>query len=502
MSTRVPIRAVAGRFSLDISRKALESAMRVHPFAFCAHVSGAFTGQERFRPFSSLPAEAQEWFASSEVRYAQYVGIDWNTVAPLDEELIQRMRECESLFMSVVTRLESKRSIPYLTRKLWYLRHLQFWNAYLTRNRINLYISAWIPHEIPDIILYHLCKARGIPVLYFDITVLRDVSFAGSDVRHAAPQIGNRYEELLVQYAGSAPDSILLGEPFASYERALLPEAGEHPALVGVSLPTYWSQLQRLAWQRPVALLRYALKSLTPAGLVRAFWAMIRWTALWRADRFYDRHAELPDLARPFVYLPLHFQPEISTLPMGGAFADQILVARILQASLPDDILLYVKEHPQRSSWTNRSIAYYEDFLQLAKVRLVPRTFDTFALREHCAAVATITGSAGFEALFRGKPVFLFGSCYYQYARGVFPIRSVCDCEAAVRHVFEQKEAPTRWSTRLYLKAMEETCVAGVMDPWYLTFTQRSEEEHVRAMTDAIVSELDRMQSEIARASH
>ena len=149
------IRAIVARFSFPFSEKALEKVFERRPFSFCGIIS---TGEPRF--YEHVPREAQEWFSSSEIRNCEYAGVDWSRVTPLDEALIEAMRPCESVFMEMVSRLEWKRSIPYSLRKQWYLRHLQFWNDYITRKQINLYISAWLPHEIPDIIIYHLCKLK------------------------------------------------------------------------------------------------------------------------------------------------------------------------------------------------------------------------------------------------------------------------------------------------------------------------------------------------------
>ncbi|MCF7844233.1 MAG: hypothetical protein K9M03_00195 [Kiritimatiellales bacterium] len=493
MTNNPRIRAIVGRFSFNFSRHALENALKEHPFEFCAHISGG----ERTDPFSSIPASSQEWFASSETRNAYYKGIDWNDISPLDEELIVQMHDCESEFMSLIYRLERKQSILYLKRKLWYLRHLQFWNDYIIRHRINLFLSAWVPHEIPDIVIYYLCKHRGIPILYFNTTEIPDVSFAEHDIRKSATQILPRYQELLEEYAGKNSDAIQLGEPFLSYKKGLISEKGQPPAIESFPLLTYWDHLQKLFRKRPLTFLKNAFAYLAPTGWKRAYWAILRWQLVKKTDDFYRKNTVEPDLKRPFVYFPLHYQPEATTHPMGGIFADLILAARILNDSLPENMLIYIKEHPYRSNWLNRSIEYYKEFLELDKVRLIPTTINTFDLRENCQAVATVTGSAGFEALFREKAVFLFGSRYYQSAKGIFPIRSKRDCEKAVKSIFEQGEKPTLLSSHLFMKAMEETCIPGVLDPWSLQITHKSENEHSQIMGKAIVKEIEKLKEEI-----
>jgi hypothetical protein len=155
--------------------------------------------------------------------------------------------------------------------------------------------------------------------------------------------------------------------------------------------------------------------------------------------------------------------------------------------------LIYVKEHPKESSWLSRDVEYYRELLSIPRVRLVARYMDTFALRERCVAVATGTGSVGFEALFRGKPVFMFGHRFYQYARGAYHIRTANDLRHAVEEVFLKGKTPSLMECRLYLKAMDETCVHGTTNPWDRMVSHLSDADHVRVNSEAILEELERM---------
>ena len=96
--------------------------------------------------------------------------------------------------------------------------------------------------------------------------------------------------------------------------------------------------------------------------------------------------------------------------------------------------------------------------------------------------------------------MFLFGSRYYQCAKGIFRIRSRRDCEEAVRAIFGRHEVPTRWSTRVFLKAMEETCVPGVLDPWCFQISHQPKEQHVHVMGTEIARRITRMEGDIAAA--
>ncbi|MDO8468824.1 MAG: hypothetical protein Q7S29_03655 [Candidatus Peribacter sp.] len=487
-NTREPIRAIVGRFSERFSFQMIEEMLREYPFEHCAIIA---SGLEP-RYFQAIPSACQRWFVSSQVRGSEYPGVLWEELLPLDEELIESMRECEATFMEMVTRLEWKKRVSYDIRKQWYFRHLRFWNDYITRNRINFYLSAWIPHEIPDIVIYYLCKLKQIPVVYFGISSVRDASFIEHDWQESNIQTGKRYAELLARTPDTTdPLTIPLHERFDQRYRALVRSSGEIPPLEQqeVDVP-FTRSVHRAFLRHPFRVLHFVLLYLTPSGINRALNAWRRWRIRRQANAFYDAHAVQPDLHRPFVYMPLHFQPEATTVPQAGGYEDQLLVAQMLNARLPDDVLIYVKEHPRSSGMQKRNIQFYSEFLGLPKVRFMPRGFSTFVLREHCKATVTAAGTAGFEGLFRGKPTLLFGHCYYQYAPGVFRIHTSNDCREAVHAVFTEGRSPTRLQCRLFLKAMEETCVHGVTDPFCFNVSRLTEQQNAAACSRAIMDEI------------
>ncbi len=493
---RQPIRAIVARFSSGPSLRVMEKVFNEYPFDFCAIISAGDAPDS----FSSLPPEAQERFVSAKIRSCEYEGVDWNALAPLDANIIEGMRDTEAVFMDTVARLEWKRSIPYAVRKRWYLQHLRFWNDYLTRRNINLFLSAWIPHEVPDVLLYRLCRLRGIPTLFFHTTLVQDVSFGAYTWEDPAPHLKESYEKLLQKYASATkPEDIPLEPIFEKRYQSLIIEKAEQPGVEGVRRKTEWDRIKDLFWKKPMTFARHGFQYLTPRGVRHIQGLLERRRVVRERNAFYDSHAVDPDMTRPFVYLALHFQPEASTTPMAGCFTDQILVARMLNACLPDDVLIYAKEHPRESSWAKRSREDYEELVGLKKVRLVARKVDTFALREKCAAVVTCSGSAGFEALFRNKPVMLFGSRFYQYARGVFRIQSIDDCRNAVKEIFLKKAAPSPVDTRIFMKAMEESGIRALLHPLHLQITNLAPEQHVENNAKAILSELAILQSDIER---
>jgi hypothetical protein len=127
-----------------------------------------------------------------------------------------------------------------------------------------------------------------------------------------------------------------------------------------------------------------------------------------------------PDLNIKFVIFFLHYQPELTTLPLGKEYFDQILAIEKLSSILPADTILYVKEHPMTYG-AHRGKDFYSRLKSIKNTYLINEKISSYVLMEKCIFVATITGTCGFESIKGGKPVLTFGYAWYNGLPGVFP---------------------------------------------------------------------------------
>jgi len=215
--------------------------------------------------------------------------------------------------------------------------------------------------------------------------------------------------------------------------------------------------------------------------------------------RTYKRLSSKPDLSKPFIYFPLHLQPEFSTNPLGGYFRDQLLALEVLAASLPKDFEIYVKEHP--TQWPvggtrhnpYRPKDYYHSMARFPSVRLIPTTTNSFELIRHSKAVATVSGTAAWEAVLRGKPSLIFGYPWFQHAPGVFRINDVDSCRSALEKI-QNGYTPNSQEVLRFLKRLDEMSFRGCLDlsyrlnPEYFTGTV---EEQAEGMLKNIMRLLD-----------
>lgn len=484
-----PFNAIIVRFSNDVTHSAIEKVLKEVPMNFCASVSS------EQRRLQEIDTDKQPWFSSSNLRGCQYDDVDWNDLLPLDEELIQGMYKCESMYMHMVARTEKSRQISYRERKRTYLKHLRFWNDFIQKHNINLFLSAWVPHEVPDYIIYALCKYRGIPTVMFLPSPILNYEAIFCDVEASDVRLRDRYHALLDEYKGKPIEDIVLGEEFEAYFSKQKQQEGKK-AYTWPDDPTKLQLFFRAIQKDPLGVLKRFLQYIITLISPRTWYRRVQKVLGARRENmlhnFYCKNATTPDFSKKFIYAPLQLQPECSTCPMGGGFMDQELVLQMLSHCVDDGILIYVKEHPLQKEWSHacRSINFYQDLLAIPNVRFMPPNTDSFSLREHCIAVATGTGTAGFEAIFRGKPVLMFGHYIYQYAPGVYSIRTNAECQKAMKEICSGTSASSLRESRLYLKAMEDTLVHAALSVHHQRVSTVLPEDMAQNIADALVREI------------
>lgn len=134
---------------------------------------------------------------------------------------------------------------------------------------------------------------------------------------------------------------------------------------------------------------------------------------------------ELPSNQNYLVFF-LHFQPERTTNPEGEVFDDQLKAIILLRNLLPPNVLLCIKEHPRQLELIpdlrktySRSSDFYDFISSLPGCCLVDQPSISLINSSNCLAVASVTGSAAWEALKLGKPAVVFGNTWFSSCTSV-----------------------------------------------------------------------------------
>lgn len=385
-------------------------------------------------------------------------GVNAPAFPPLSKDFIKGMYACESQVLTMMKYEDPDNQTPVFKKKHIYYKYLKYWYGVLTTQKIDAVISSEIPHKAFHFVLYCLCKFLKIRFLMMRGTigsryVLFDDIENYASLQKMVAEKGNGRNALIEDLSPDIRDyyknqTNFSGEPTPHYMKKGIARVGDfkwrRPGtasvvkhLISFTLPqaaySYVKQYVQFFMRR------HQIEELEPfrySGFMLQVKAR-RWKKI--KDEYRKKYESLQspaDFSKKFVYFPLHIQPECTTSAMGDVFVDQILALDILSFFAPDDWIIYVKENPGQWSGprmhTGRFSGYYDEIVQRKNIQLVPVLTSTYDLIKHAQAVASITGTACWEALLRGKPALIFGYVWYMYCDGVFRV----DGETSAREAF------------------------------------------------------------------
>ena len=161
-------------------------------------------------------------------------------------------------------------------------------------------------------------------------------------------------------------------------------------------------------------------------------------------QKFFDKFAiKKFDTNTPFVYFPLHVEPERTITLTQPFFRDQLEIITHIAKTLPINYKLYVKEHPfmlkTRSSLIFREISYYKKIISLPNVELIHPTLNPDEIYPNCSFVVTISGTSPIEAAFYEKPSIVFSDVSYSYLPFISRVRNIQELPNIIKKNLNQK---------------------------------------------------------------
>ena len=447
-----------------------------------------------------------------DAKYGHYKNVDWNIIPPLDRIIIEKMAFCEIEVLKMMERLEDAygKLLTYEDRKRMYYRHLRYWNHMIEDQKIDVFVSSDVPHEVYDFIVYSLCKIKTIKTIMFyrmPTFPYKNVSkYILEDVKECNLEIKRSFETIMENLPTDCnEEDIELSNAFNTYYAAHTKKTIEPMAFIKTeALPTIKTIEKRMStikyllssgnyklfFQKTLELIK--IKTRGKSAFVRE-----KHRIMSEAKAYYEKHSVAPDYSRKYVFIALHYQPECTTSPMAGVFVHQLLIIQMLSYYLPEDVVIYIKEHPRND--LRREIGFYKDMISIKNVKFINKEESSLKLIDNAIFVATATGTVGWEAFLRRKPVVMFGYYIYQYAPRVFHVDSCKDCQKAIENILENSEGASEKEIKVFLKAMENVAIPGHLNNRYRDICLVSPAENIENSSNAIIQRLEQIQNEKSR---
>ncbi len=426
-----------------------------------------WTGQKRFfDEVSSSRADFPNTIFHNSLQAVKGIpakGVDSSKYDPPSADLIDEMLECESLTISMMTRLDWKR-ISFLKKKHLYYKYLQYWEGVIKEFKPEAIIFRSVPHAAYNFVLYSLAKKYQIKTIMFDTVVFDDCLTVVYDYKNPSEKLLEEYNKIKNEVHLASE----LGQEREKYYQKLVDPTQDatHWSKTEIDsrirepirrVPTLKKIIKNIKSGNFFAVANYHIKSVLNLNKTAIFTIDEEDNSDYRniyqlkkiekiANKYINEYKDLQvdvDFDKKYIYFPLHYQPECNTSPMARHFADQILMIKTLSYSIPSDWVIYVKEHTHQ--WDSRNSqphlyrynSYYREIASLPNVYLISPRISSYDLIEKCQAVSTATGTAGWEAVARKKPVLIFGFPWYMYCDGVFQVSSVEECKKAIDKIID-----------------------------------------------------------------
>jgi len=154
-------------------------------------------------------------------------------------------------------------------------------------------------------------------------------------------------------------------------------------------------------------------------------------------EEFLFKISEKEITQKPYVFFPLHYQPERDTLIQAPYANNQLEIIEHIAKSLPINYSLYVKEHPVMRIRGWREPEYYKKILSFPNVKIIHPNVKARTIIEQSDLIVTINGTIGIEALIEKKPVITFVETSYSKIRGVEFINDHNSLPKAIRKLLK-----------------------------------------------------------------
>lgn len=413
-----------------------------------------------------------------------------------DEEELKKISFFEMVGLKMIDRLDPDgESFPFNNRLYFFRDLLGYWMKVVESKSIDVVISPSIPHRVFDYALYVVCQIKKIRFLMFQMTPFGSQSLIIDNVE-TMPNIDYK------SYIGEVPSQEII-DKINKVKRSYLEAIPEYMKVHALNdktsmfdtvkkIPrasyrllfrkpnTYWVNKGYLPEESNYNSVQFQKMQTTRSHQVKNY------------EKLYQSLAT-DESHNDFVLVALHYQPEETSCPTGGSYADQILIIQLLNSILPKSTTILVKEHKSQfythqEGASGRDKSFYSRIGNIShRVKFASVDAEPFELIDNANAVVTISGTIGWESAIRGTPVLVFGRAWYEAMPRVFKVKTKDDINHALDKIAALKNKDLDDDILAFHAALENKLIRA---KHYKAFLKNEDVDMVESKIN-IINEID-----------
>lgn len=418
----------------------------------------------------------------------------------LDKDMLEKYFYYEKISLKMMDRMDPTAYSFNLSERVdLYYEFLEYWLNTVAELKPDCVLFSESPHGLFSYILYAVCIENKIKILRFAPTYIEGLTFLTSSLHDTPFYLKQEYAESLKKYSYDKSLKIAnsyLDKNRGSYKKALpyyMKEIIEKRTLKD-NINIILGKINRFVKNKINLPYKKSASSSIRDNITNFDFLLYKYKGYFvknNLQKVYNSLTEPADLAKPYIYVALHYQPEKTTSPEGGIFVDQWLMISMLSSLVADDWQVYVKEHISQFSnklhgEQGRSSNFYIKVSQMKNVKLIKSNISSFDLIDNAKAVATVTGTVGLEAAIRSKPVLSFGYAWYELCHGVIGIKNSQDLKDALSSIENGYELSDE-KVNAFLYTIERISSPCYINPGNKVSVDCSEEENIYNLTESLI---------------
>lgn len=377
----------------------------------------------------------------------------------IDHPVIHRLMPYESIFYFMADRMDSDgHQFSSTQRRRFFYNTIKYWCDVLIYLDVHFVMSRNVPHFPSEYGLYIASKLLDRPFLMTDqmaslerswiISSIEDRSMLirkkmESDVKGISAQITSILKKQRSDYTSAAPKYFIKNRESNQLNKRKIVKFYVKSILKVILKLTKYKQPSGMTLK--INHLPISSGRSMPNIMQKSFIQLKARHRIKRNKIFYEKLCKIPSFDTPYIYFAPNYQPERTTLPDAGIFADVLRMLDLVASVLPEKWIILYKEHPSIFNvpvsnifWRGhmyRDKEFYESISEYKNVQIIPVEINSFDLIDNAKFVVTATGTVAFESVTRGVPALVFGSVWFDAMEGVTRVNSKRDIEKLINKI-------------------------------------------------------------------